>query len=101
MEFASEFLEFLEEYKVIGLAIGFVIGVSVKDLVSATVEDLIMPVVEVFLPAGSWESATFNLLGIEFLIGHFLSVLINFLIIALLVFLFVKYVLRKEKVEKL
>ena len=101
MQFIDEFLEFLENYEIIGLAIAFVIGVTVKDLVNATVDDLIMPVIGVFLPEGGWESATWTLFSIEFQVGHFFSVLIEFLIIALLIFLFVKYALGKDEVEKI
>ncbi|MFB6204380.1 MAG: MscL family protein [Candidatus Nanohaloarchaea archaeon] len=101
MGFLDEFTKFLQEYGVIGLAVAFVIGVTVKDLVSATVDDIIMPVVEVFLPAGEWQNAVWKVAGIEFMTGHFLSVLLDFLIVALLVFLFMKYVMGKEEVGKI
>ncbi len=101
MGFIGDFTQFLEEYGVLGLAIAFVIGVAVKDLVSSTVDSLIMPIVSVFLPEGSWESAIWTVADIEFRIGNFLSALIDFLIIALLIFVFVRYVLRKEEVGKI
>jgi len=101
MSFKDEFLTFLEEYGVIGLAIAFVIGAAVKDLVSVTVDTVIMPIVEIFLPEGNWQNAVLNLVGIELQIGVFLAALIDFLIIALLIFIFVKYILKKEKVEKI
>jgi len=101
MSFKDEFLTFLEEYGVIGLAIAFVIGAAVKDLVSVTVDTVIMPIVEIFLPEGNWQNAVLNLAGIELQIGIFLAALIDFLIIALLIFIFVKYILKKEKVEKI
>lgn len=101
MTFLEDFTQFLEEYGVLGLAIAFVIGVAVQDLVSAIVNDIIMPVVEVFLPAGGWRNYTAGIAGIEFQIGHFLAELIDFVIIALLIFIFVKYVLGKEEVGKI
>ncbi|MFB6241387.1 MAG: MscL family protein, partial [Candidatus Nanosalina sp.] len=97
MGFGSEFLEFLKEYSVIGLAVAFVIGAAVKDLVSATVDSIFMPIVEVFLPAGSWRSATAEIMGVEFGVGQFLAAFLDFVIIALLVFWFVRYILRKEE----
>jgi large conductance mechanosensitive channel len=100
MSFAQDFIKFLEEYKIIGLAIAFVIGVTVKDLVDAVVEALIMPIVAVFLPEGSWQEATLTLFSVDFQIGLLLSAFIDFLIIALLVFLFVRYALRKEEIGK-
>ncbi|MFB6158457.1 MAG: MscL family protein [Candidatus Nanohalobium sp.] len=100
MSLTQDFVDFLQEYGVIGLAIAFVIGVAVKDLVSATVDVLIIPVVGVFLPAGEWQNAVLTLANIEFQIGLLLSALIDFLIIAFLVFLFVRYVLGKTEVGK-
>lgn len=101
MGFLEEFTQFLEEYGVLGLAIAFVIGLAVKDLVSATVDNIVMPVVEVFLAQGGWEQAVITVASIDFGIGPFLSALIDFLVIALLVFVFVKYALGKEEVGKI
>jgi large conductance mechanosensitive channel len=93
MGLLSEFAAFLEEYGVIGLAIAFVMGLAVNDLVSAVVDDLVMPVVGVLLPGGDWENATATLASIEFRVGHFLGAFVDFLVVALLIFLFVKYAL--------
>lgn len=101
MIFIEDFTQFLDEYGVIGLAIAFVIGQEVNNLVDAVVDAAIMPIVSVFLPEGGWQQATATLLGIEFGIGQLISATINFVIIALLVFVFVKYILKKEKVGKI
>lgn len=101
MGLVEDFTQFLDEYGVLGLAIAFVMGLAVKDLVSSTVDDLIMPLVEFFLPQGGWEAWTATVAGIEFMVGSFLAALIDFLIIALLIFVFVRYILRKEEVEKI
>lgn len=97
MAILAEFRDFLEEYGVVGLVVAFVIGLAVKDFVSATVDDIVMPIVGVFLPAGDWQNATLTVASIEFLLGHFLAALIDFLIIAFLVFVFVRYVLPEEE----
>jgi len=89
MGLLSEFVAFLEEHGVIGLAIAFVMGIAVNDLVSAVVDDLVLPVV-VFSPGGDWENATATLASVEFRIGHFLGAFVDFLVVALLIFLFVK-----------
>jgi len=101
MSFLEDFISFLEEYGVIGLAVAFVIGLAVKDLVSSTVDDIIMPIAGVFLPEGGWETYTLAVAGINLQVGSFLSSLIDFIIIALLVFVFVKYVLKKEEAGKI
>lgn len=98
--FLEEFMKFLEEYGVIGLAIAFVIGLAVKDLVSSVVDDVVMPIIEAVLPAGNWQTATILIGTVELQIGHLISSLIDFTIIALLIFAFVKYALKKKEVKK-
>ncbi|MFB6217415.1 MAG: MscL family protein [Candidatus Aenigmatarchaeota archaeon] len=99
-DLTQDFLRFLKEYGIVSLAIAVVIGTAAKDLVNATVDDVIMPFVNLFLPGGNWQNATFSVGEATFKIGHLLSVIIEFVIIALLVYLFVRYILKKEKVEK-
>ena len=96
----EQFLEFLKEYKVIGLGLAVVIGGAVKSLSSSLAEDIIMPIVEVFIPGGNWRAMVLNIGPISLAIGSFLSALIDFIIIALVVFLFYKLVLGKEEVGK-
>ncbi|NYZ61129.1 MscL family protein [Candidatus Micrarchaeota archaeon] len=100
MGFAHEFKDFLTEYKVIGLAIAFIMGAAITDLVKSLVNNVIMPVLTFFIPGGGWQTATFSLGPIAIGWGPFLSALINFLIIALVVFMIAKMVLKEEKVTK-
>jgi len=100
MGFAKEFKEFLTEYKVIGLAIAFIMGAAITDLVKSLVNNVIMPVVTFFIPGGDWQTATFALGPIVISWGAFLSALINFLIIALVVFWIAKAIMKEEKVSK-
>lgn len=96
----KEFMEFLKEYKVIGLAIAFVIGIASKDLINSLVDDIIMPIITPFIPKGAWETATFSLGPIVIKWGAFLGALINFVIIALVVFIVAKKILKEKKVTK-
>jgi len=96
----KEFIEFLKEYKVIGLAIAFVIGIASKDMIKSLVDNIIMPIITPFIPGGAWETATFSLGPILLRWGAFLSSLINFVIIALIVFIIAKKVLKEKKVTK-
>ncbi len=100
MGFMGEFKDFLTEYKVIGLAIAFVMGAAVTAFVTSIVNNLIMPVVKVLLPGGDWQTAVLAVGPVNFGIGAFIAALINFLIIALVVFLMAKMVLGEEKVTK-
>ncbi len=86
----SEFEEFLSEYKVMGLAIAFMIGSALTTLTQSFVNNLIMPVVGIFLPQGAWQTATVNIGSATVGWGAFTSVLINFIILAFIVFLLSK-----------
>ncbi|MHB8605841.1 MAG: large conductance mechanosensitive channel protein MscL [Thermoplasmatota archaeon] len=102
MNVFQEFKAFLDEYGVIGVAIAFVIGVALSALVQAVVKDLLMPIVTPLIPGGDWKSAEWSIWKFQHIAwGDLLSQLLNFVIIALFVFLVAKYVLRHEKVTKL
>jgi large conductance mechanosensitive channel len=96
----KEFHEFLKEYKVVGLAVGIIIGLAATAFVKALVDDIVMPLITPFIPGGAWEQATFTLGLVIIKWGHFLSALINFLVIAFVVFLIAKYAFKEEKVTK-
>lgn len=100
MQIIKEFKEFLQEYKVIGLAVAFIIGVAATALVKSLVDNIIMPLITPFIPNGQWQTATLNLWKFTFGWGAFLGALINFIIIAFVVFLIAKYLLKEEKVTK-
>lgn len=83
----QEFKKFIEEQGVMGLAIGFILGAAVKDLVNAFVTDLIYPFLNVIL--GSTDGlvrASFTIGIVTVPYGHFIKVLIDFVVIALVVF---------------
>ncbi len=96
----KEFLEFLKQYGVIGLAIAVIIGGKLNALVSATVDGILMPIITFFVPEGAWRTATLDIGPFHFLLGPFLGAAIDFLIVAWLVFYFAKKILREEKVAK-
>ncbi len=100
MGMIQEFKDFLTEYKVIGLAIAFIMGAAITDLVKSLVNNVIMPVLTFFIPGGEWQVATLTLGTIVISWGAFLAALINFIIIALVVFMIAKAVLKEEKVAK-
>lgn len=100
MTMISEFLDFLKEYKVVTLAIAFIIGVASTALVKSFVDNLIMPCVSVITPSGNWKEAVLTIGPINLGIGPFAAECINFVIIALVVFVIAKHVMKEEKVEK-
>ena len=93
-------MEFLKEYKIIALAIAFVIGVAATALIKSLVDNVIMPIVTPFIPGGAWKTATFALGPVVIGWGPFLGELINFVIIAFVVFMIAKIVMKEAKVSK-
>ena len=100
MGMISEFMEFLKEYKVVPLAIAFIMGVASTSLIKSLVDNIIMPVITAFMPGGSWKTATFALGPIVIAWGQFLADVINFVIIAFVVFMIAKKVFKEQKVTK-
>ena len=96
----KEFIAFLKQYGVIGLAIAVIIGGKANAVVTTVVDGILMPIVAFFVPGGAWRTATFDLGPIHFLIGPVLGAGIDFLIVACLVFYFSKKVLKEETVSK-
>ena len=98
----GEFMKFLKEYGVIGLAIAVIIGGKAGELVTALVDGILMPFLNPILSAagGEWQTSTLDLGPFQFQTGAVISALINFLVVAFLVFLFAKKVLKEEQVTK-
>lgn len=99
-QFIAEFKEFLKEYKIIGLAIAFIIGIAATTLIKSLVDNIIMPLITPFIPGGAWQTAVWNIGPIVISWGAFLGAVINFIIIALVVFIIAKYFFKEEKVTK-
>jgi large conductance mechanosensitive channel len=95
-----EFKEFLNEYKVMGLAVAFIIGTAITALVQSLVANIIMPIITPFIPGGAWQTAKFSMGPIVIGWGAFAGALLNFIIIAFVVFMIAKYMFKEEKVSK-
>lgn len=94
------FLDFVRKQGVVGLAVGFLLGGAVSKLVTALVTDIINPFFGMFLGAAQdLKDAKFETFGAVFLWGDFLAVLIDFIIIAFIVYFGVKG-LGLDKIDK-
>ena len=96
----SEFLAFLKQYGVIGLAIAVIIGGKANALVTALVDGVLMPIVTFFVPGGAWRTATVDVGSVHLLLGPVFGAGVDFALVAWLVFWFSKKVLREETVTK-
>jgi large conductance mechanosensitive channel len=114
MSFASEFKEFAVKGNAMDLAIGVIIGAAFGKIVDSVVNDLIMPVVGAIfggfdfsnmfialatVPEGvAMTLAEVKKAGVPvFAYGNFLTILINFLILALIVFMLVRQINKMKK----
>jgi len=95
----GEFKAFLLKHGVIALAVAVVIGGAVQKLVAAIVADLIMPIVGALTPSGDWRKATVTIGAVTFGVGDFLGAMLDFAIIALVVFVIVKMMVRDTPPE--
>ncbi len=81
------FLEFVREQGVVGLAIGFILGGAVSKVVSALVEDIINPVLGIILGSvGGLNAAVLQIGPVAIKYGHFIGALIDFTVIAFVVY---------------
>ena len=98
----DEFIGFLKTFGVIGLAIAFVIGAAASKLVTAFVNDIVNPIVGLALPSGDLKTLSYNATnpgtGVTstFAYGDLISNIIDFLIIAFVVFLMYKLLSRHK-----
>ncbi|SDA38734.1 large conductance mechanosensitive channel protein MscL [Sinorhizobium sp. NFACC03] len=112
----NEFKEFIARGNVMDLAVGVIIGAAFSKIVTSVVEDLVMPIVgaltgggfdfsNYFLPLSAnvtaMSLAAARQQGAVFAYGNFITVLINFLILAWIIFLMIKAVNRmRASIEK-
>lgn len=94
------FMDFIREQGVVGLAVGFILGGSVSKVVTSLVKDIINPILGIIL--GSTESlakASLTIGTVEVMWGSFLGALIDFAVIAMIVYFGVKR-LGLDKLDK-
>lgn len=100
-KFLQEFKEFAMRGNVIDLAVGVIIGAAFKAIVDSLVNDVISPVLGLFLNQ-NFASLSFMLNGAEIKYGAFITAIINFVIMAFVIFLLVKIlnVLSRKKAKQ-
>lgn len=95
-KFLNEFKQFALKGNVMDLAIGVIIGAAFQSIVSALTESFINPLIAVCTGGANSEGVviggTFKLNGVVFDYGSFLTAVINFLIMAFILFLIMKAV---------
>ncbi len=96
----KNFINFIREQGVVGLAVGFILGGSITKVVSSMVNDLVNPLLGILLGAvGDLSDYYWQVGGAQVMYGRFLAQLIDFLTVALVVFIAVK-LLRFDRLDK-
>lgn len=105
--FIEEFKEFISRGNVIELAVGIIIGSAFTAIVNSIVNDLIMPIIGVIMGGVNFNSlkivlkeATFTTEEVAIFYGSFIQSVINFLIIAFVIFMVVKALNKFKKQEE-
>ena len=100
MKFMKEFKEFALKGNVLDMAVGVIIGGAFGKIVTSLVNDIIMPLVGVFLK-DSFSSLKIGLRGDNaILIGSFIQNIVDFVIVALCIFMFIKLINKFKKKEE-
>mgnify|MGYP001589003215 FL=1 len=97
----SEFKKFLLQTNALALAVGVIIGAAVGKVVSSMVSDILMPVIGLLIPGGAWREMSFVLTtkpdgspANAITYGAFIGNVVDFLIIAFVVFMITKAILK-------
>lgn len=100
-KFLSEFKEFINKGNAMDLAVGVIIGAAFKAIVDSFVNDIINPIIGIAFQV-DFSEVVLNLPGgIHLMIGNFVSTVINFILMAFILFCFVKAInTAKSKLEK-
>jgi len=96
----KEFVGFLKQYGVIGLAIAVIIGGKFNELLKSVVDGLLMPIVGALTRSGDWRQLAVAIGPVNIQVGLILGSMVDFIIVASVVFVIAKKVLREEEVAK-
>lgn len=98
----KEFKEFALKGNVLDMAVGVIIGGAFGKIVSSLVADILMPLIGILIGGMSFSELSVTIGTAVFNYGLFIQAIVDFLIIAFSIFLFVKLInkaMRKKKVE--
>lgn len=99
--FFAEFKEFVARGNVMDMAVGVIVGAAFKSIVDSLTADIIMPFVGIFVSLESFADLSANIGGAVISYGNFIQAVLNFFIMAFVLFCMVKAMntLRRKKDE--
>ena len=98
----GEFKEFINRGNVIEMSIGVLMGTSFSKIVTSIVNDVLMPTIGIFMGGLDFTNIVFKIKDAEIKVGSFIQSVVDFLIVAICIFVFIKILskLTKKKIEK-
>ena len=102
----KDFKEFISKGNVLDLAVGVVMGGAFSGIVTSLVNDIIMPLVGLLIGGIDFTTMKVTVGDASIMYGNFIQNIVNFLIIAASIFMFIKFInrftakIKKEEEEK-
>lgn len=98
--FLKEFKAFAVKGNVVDLAVAVIIGGAFGAIVTSFVNDLVMPLIGAIFSVPDFSTLSFTVNGTAIMIGLFIQAVVNFLIVALSIFMMVRALNRFKKKEE-
>ncbi|MFV0499253.1 MAG: large conductance mechanosensitive channel protein MscL [Bacilli bacterium] len=95
----KEFKEFINRGNVVDLAIAFIMGGSFSLIITSLVNDIVMPIVSLIFGGFDFSTLIIKINGATINIGLFIQNIVNFIIIAFIMFLLVRQINSRKKSE--
>lgn len=97
----KEFKEFISRGNVVDMAVGVIMGSAFGKIVTSLVNDIIMPLVGVLIGGIDFTSLSFKIQDAEVKYGSFIQNIVDFLIVAICIFIFVKIINKLNTIDVL
>ena len=88
--FIKEFKEFISRGNVMDMAVGVIIGGAFTAIVNSLVNDIFNPLLGLITGGADFSTLSFGFMDAQFMYGSFITAVINFLLVALVLFLVIK-----------
>jgi large conductance mechanosensitive channel len=99
MGFAKEFKEFAVKGNVMDLAVGVIIGAAFGKIISSLVDNILMPIIGILLQGVNFQTLSVKVGAAEVKYGMFIGAVIDFIIIAIVLFMIIKAMNNMKKKE--
>ena len=96
----KEFKTFISKGNVVDLAVGVIIGSAFGKIVSSLVNDILMPIIGIIIGGIDFSNLTIQIKDATIKYGIFIQNIIDFLIVAFCIFIFIKLINKVSKKEE-